>query len=182
MNTSQCHAWLLAALTLAVSGCQSREAGNSPLAAVSTTSAVVVGALSPLGSVLRAVEGPTRHLAEPKLYELEPGRIVVTNAAGWFTDHSEFVPRGNYHSHSAWVLDLRSVRDSRALVLTPDNLVRWFWREHSADQLRPLPRLAPQAAAEINGFTWDARHRTVVLHYAGHTHRITLIQGHLSGR
>ncbi len=180
MNTSRLHAWLLTVLTIAVSGCQSHEAGSHPLAAVGTTSAVVVGgALSPLGSVLRAVEGPTRHLAEPRFYELAPGRVAVTNAAGWFTDHSEFVPRGNYQSYSAWVLDLRGARGDGTLLLTPDNLVRWFWREHTADQLTPIPRRASPPAPDTDSFDWDAKHRTVNLRYRGQTHRIALIQGHL---
>lgn len=172
---------MLAVLALGLSGCQSKNAGSNPLAAVSTTSAVLAGAaLSPVGSVLRAVEGPTRHLAEPRLYELAPGRIVVTNSAGWFTDHSEFVPRVTHESQSAWVLDLGNVRSPSTLWLTPDNLVRWFWREHTADQLRRLPRLASDSPTATEGFDWDAKRRVVILRYAGHTHRIALVQGHLS--
>jgi hypothetical protein len=170
---------LLAAAVL-FSGCQTRGGGNSAAAAVATTSAVVIGGtLSPVGSAVRAVHGPTRHLAEPSLYELTPGQVVVTNHVGWFTDRSEIVPRGNSRSFSAWVLDVSQVGDSCALVLTPDNLVRWFWREHTIDQLKPILRRTPDRAAASDAFEWDAKRRAVTLHYAGHTHRITLIQGHL---
>lgn len=166
--------------TVLFSGCQTQAGGNSAAAAMATTSAVVIGGtLSPVGSAVRAVRGPTRHLAEPSLYELTPGRIVVTNHVGWFTDRSEIVPHGNSRSFSAWVLDISQVGDSGALVLTPDNLVRWFWREHTIDQLKLIPRRTPDRATASDAFEWDAKHRAATLHYAGHTHRITLLQGHL---
>lgn len=174
---------LLATAVLLTAGCQSRDAGNSAAAAVATTSAVVVGgALSPVGSVVRAVRGQTRHLAEPSLFELAPGRIVVTNEVGWFTDRSEIVPRGNTRSFSAWVLDLSTADQGGRLLLTPANLERWFWRHHPYDRLARLPRHDPATATgSANGYEWDAAQREVTLHYAGRTHRIALVQGHVAG-
>lgn len=168
--------------TIVSCGCQSRDAGNSAAAAVATTSAVVVGGtLAPVGSAIRAVRGPERHLAEPSLFELAPGRIVVTNEVGWFTDRSEIVPRGNSRSFSAWVLDLGAAHDGATLLLTPDNLERWFWRHHPHDRLARLPRSTAGAPATENSYAWDARRREVVLRYAGRTHRLALAQGRLSG-
>lgn len=173
----------LLAAALFVAGCQSRDAGNSAAAAVATTSAVMVGgSLAPLGSVVRAVRGQTRHLAEPSLFELAPGRIVVTNEVGWFTDRSEIVPRGNSRSFSAWVLDLSAAGNGGTLFLTPANLKRWFWRHHPYDLLVRLPRHDPAAATgSADGYVWDAAQREVILHYAGRTHRIALVQGHVAG-
>lgn len=125
----RCLSLCLAATLLGLCGCTAQEG-----AAIATTSAVVVGGtLGVAASTLTGRHDTQRLLDEPRLYELSPGRFVITNQAGWFTDKSERKADRSALSRSAWVVDLTTAKPEPILRLSPDNLVRWFWNDHQPD-------------------------------------------------
>jgi len=164
---------LLASLVVLAAGGCSSSPGSDPGAAIATTSAVVIGGGL---AYLTGNSDHKRELAEPRLYELAPGRFVVTNTFGWFTDRSES-RRGTWQSQSAWVVDLTGATEARRIALSPDNLERWFWRDHTPDQLKPLVILPAKTPARVDGYEWDAENHALYIHYLRQRHRLALAQG-----
>ncbi len=173
---------LLPAGLLLVTSCTSQNAANSPVSALSTVSAVVVGgALAPVGEAFHAVAGPDRErrLSTPAIYDLGDGRIAIANRTGWFTDTSEFA--ANRQSQSAWVVNLKTEpRDhDGVIVLANDNLVRWFFRDHDRTALQLILYEGPLQT--VNVATGDriqlgSNHRSVTIILGNESHRITLSQ------
>lgn len=108
-------------------------------AGLATTSAVIVGgALAPLGQGLTD-GGRTRRITGTGFYDLGDGRVAIANPGGWFTDRSEVAARAG-QGLSAWVITPTTAsRDpAGAIVLGPQNLDRWFFREHDRPALKRL--------------------------------------------
>lgn len=171
---------LLAACLLFSSSCRSTNDGNSPVAAVATTTAVAVGgALAPVGNALYAVTPHDRRLPYPAVYNLGDGRLAIANPTGWFTDKSDLGPGRD--GESAWLIDLQ--REPRhvdgLIVLSAQNLDRWFFRDHPRAGLRQVLYEGPLKA--VNTTTGDRvrmhDNRTTITVLLGNAaHRIKLSQ------
>src|SRR5512140_1746126 len=163
---------LLAGLLLGTS-CSSQNAANSPVSAVATTSAVVIGGT--LGVAYQAVTGSTpiheRHLARTTVHILPDGAVAIGNHSGLFTDQREFAKAGQA-SQSAWVIDLKGAAHEAdgTILLTDKNLVRWFFRDHPRAKLRLIPSEGPSADDNVttgDRVRMDASHQSFTLLLGG---------------
>ena len=173
---------LLGAGLLLAASCSSQNAANSPVSALATTSAVVIG--GSLGVAYQAVTGSTpaqeRHLAHTAVYALPDGTVAIANHSGWFTDHREFAQAGQA-SQSAWVIDLKHAARGvdGTILLTDKNLVRWFFRDHPRAKLRLIPAEDPRAEISVttgDRFRMDATHQSFTLLLGSDTYRFKLTQ------
>lgn len=171
---------LLVAGLLLGAACSSNNPANSAGAALSTTSAIVVGgALAPVGKVLYALTPHPRRMPHGSVYDLGNGRIALANPIGWFTDKSDLGPRQD--GQSAWVIDLqREPRDGDGvIVLSSRNLDRWFFRDHPRATLRRILYEGPLKMVNTttgDRVRMDESRTSITLLLGDATHRIRLSQ------
>ncbi len=151
----------LTAVAFALSSCSTNKQGDGGLAqsAMLVGGVGVMAALSPLVPVTTALakaSRPKRALMFPEVYRLPEGRFVISNYLGWFTDRSEMPPPGKgWRADSAWVIDsTTSPRDDRGrIVLSEQNLVRWYFRDTDRKSLQSIP--AKSSTPQADFFTCE---------------------------
>jgi hypothetical protein len=126
----------------------------------------VLSPLAPVVGVVQDITSPKRPIIFPQLYRLPDGRYVVSNYQGWFTDRSEMPSPGKgWAAHSAWLIDPRtSGKDAKGrIVLSENNLDRWFFRDHPPSSLE---RVEEQSSVKAKGdyFSFKSGAASLTLH------------------
>ena len=122
-------------LTSSIS-CSSKDSSG-----LATASAVLVAA--PLTPISKAVVKVDRKLGVYELYKLDEETYAVRNEYGWFTDRSERDPnKKDKRYQSAWIINLKNeLKDEEGkIILSENNLDRWFFRDNDISKLIEIPR------------------------------------------
>ncbi len=106
---------------------------------------LVMLTLAPLAPIIdgyHAVSGTKKALGAYEVYKIKESVYVLRNEFGWFTDQSERKTGESRRYLSAWVVDLdSSKKDANGrIVLSENNLERWFFKDFDSSLYSLMPR------------------------------------------
>lgn len=145
-------------------GCSTSERRQAADTALTTSAVIVAAPLVPVADAYHALAGTGRVLLRPNIYCLTDGVYAVSNELGWFTNKSERKSAERYQS--AWIVDVsRNAKDQKSrLILSEDNLERWFFRDHDYRKLISVQEWNGEQQPPKEYFVFEAGTPVVMLH------------------